>query len=425
MNYKALAAGALAGFLFAVVPSCGTPAATCGPANCATGCCDSSNKCVNPTTNAACGAVGQTCVACGNNESCVDGKCKVGTTGNDGGGTTTDGGGCLPDDCRCNGLCTTGCCDMTNGNCLLGRAQAACGINGAACKSCTPNACLAVGSTGGQCAVPDAGTTDSGIPPGPNDAGRFVTGNACTGPADCSINGSDTTCRTMTAQLNGTYPGGYCTKSCSQQSLCADDAVCVTFGGATSAEPNSLCAATCPTPGMVPGGCRTGYACYPLRIEDGGFAPRGVCWLYPPPSPDAGPYIPGTVGKACTMDSQCGPPPVNAYCELGTLPDGGPTPWVGGECSAVGCTSNAACGDGVCIPFRVNNQDVGFCQRFCRNPGQGQGDELDGGCRNAFVCAPVLFSDGGLATAFCTPNCNNPGGGCGPGSTCQATGYCQ
>ena len=49
---------------------------TCNATNCASGCCDSSGKCVTPVTNNACGSNGSTCKACQSGEACVKGVCK-------------------------------------------------------------------------------------------------------------------------------------------------------------------------------------------------------------------------------------------------------------------------------------------------------------------------------------------------------------
>jgi hypothetical protein len=65
---------------------------SCSSATC-TGCCGSDGACHPVVGPAACGASGSICVACGNGQSCVQGRCSDGTGAGGGGGSSGLGGG--------------------------------------------------------------------------------------------------------------------------------------------------------------------------------------------------------------------------------------------------------------------------------------------------------------------------------------------
>ncbi len=395
MNYKALALGAAIGFAMALIPSCG--GAKCSAANCNDGCCDAQGKCVKPAnTNQACGTSGQACKVCATNETCNAGQCTPGTGGGAGGGGGGGGGAGGGSGGGGGSACATGCV-ATGGTCVPGTTPTNCGANGQACQTCPSGQnCVAVAG-GGQCQTPGV---DAGI------------GAPCNTDGDCN---AGTQCRKTTATDAGTYQGGYCTKVCSQASPCPAGSTCIRFS-ATLDEPQTLCVANCSQPDTIPGGCRSGYACYPVSQT------QGVCWIYPPPPQlDAG--IADKVGNPCTMDSQCQNPPLDGFCFLPTFPDGGPTGFNQGYCSA-DCEDNAKCGDGgVCVGL---GQNFAACFSSCPAPNGGQST-----CRAGYVCDALFQTDGGmLPFGICWPNCNNPGFaagvGCGQGQTCNTTtGYCQ
>ncbi len=386
LNSKALFLGAVAGFLIAFVPACSSPPATCGASNCATGCCDSAGKCVNPTTTAACGSVGQACVACTGTDVCTGGRCVAGGT---------DAGTCTPGDCRCDGMCVTGCCDTVQGTCLTGRSPTACGINGQSCQSCGSSiACNPVGTNGGACAFVDAGVPGS-------------VGSACNIDADCAAAGAAAFCKKLTTSGTGTYAGGYCTLRCTSSGpACPANSQCINISPGYG-ELDQICWKSC----AGPTDCRTGYACYNLGTQR-------VCWIAPVP---LGPPS-SKVSQPCTEDLQCQPPEAG-FCFVPQLPNnGGPTGYLDGECSAE-CVTNSQCGDaGLCVGFSSN---FSACQTTCVGPGTGRST-----CRLGYVCQGYLVNGPGDAgpqpstDGICRPSCSNPGPGCVATAICDSNGYC-
>lgn len=386
MNLKALALGALVGFLAAVVPACGPQEKKCDAATC-TGCCDANDACVTPAnTNAACGASGLACTACAANQVCSGGVC-VNTGGSDAGTV-------------CNATtCPTGCCAGTNPPvCLLGNSKSNCGTGGAACVSCnTDQTC-----TNQVCTTPDAG-------------GGGVVGIACSQTSDCTALGTGAECRQSTATGAGTYTGGYCTRVCTSDADCGGG-TCINAGNYD--EPNPICTKKCSSSSD----CRSpGYECYDIG------EPEGICWLDPLPEVDAGPPA-DKVGLGCTIDTDCQNPPDDGFCIPETTEDGGTTSYLGGYCSAP-CNSNDHCstdGGAICITFDVGGGNTfSMCQQVCGDPGTGVST-----CRANYVCQgyQIYQSDGGIGPSpdgICTPNCNNQAGSCGTTGTCLSTGYCQ
>lgn len=194
LPFKAFSIGAALGLVLAVAPSCGSSTGTCGPDNCASGCC-SNNICLSGNISAQCGKGGAQCTTCAVGQSCATGSCgSTFTGGGQGGGGSTGGGSgggggsmaCNPSNCQ------TGCC--FRGLCFTGRAVDACGTMGVECKPCpADNVC----TTGACEARPDAGTmvADSGITEndsGITDSGTTVTDSGTT-VADSGVRDSGTT----------------------------------------------------------------------------------------------------------------------------------------------------------------------------------------------------------------------------------------
>ncbi len=235
------------------------------------------------------------------------------------------------------------------------------------------------------------------------------------------------TCRKVTNASYGTYQGGYCTRTCTVEGDCPTDSECVSFG-ASRDEPSALCTKKCrPPQSLSSTDCRTpGYACYGLTDNNGQQLPDGVCWIYPPPTGDAGPPS-DKVGAPCTTDTNCQNPPDDGFCFPPTLQDGGPSRYAGGYCSAE-CNDNGHCGDGgTCITFNANTADeFSACQADCNAPNVGQAN-----CRTGYACLgyQMLQEDGGVTTApsgICRPRCDAPGASCTAPATCNATtGLCQ
>ncbi|MBX7113286.1 MAG: hypothetical protein K1X64_03045 [Myxococcaceae bacterium] len=419
MNRKALALGAVLGFLVAVVPSCGGNS-KCSAANCSTGCCDAKGVCIKDNKNkenATCGNNGNACVDCTASSktcdaatlACTGGTGTGGGMGGTGGGTGGTGGGTT-------GTCTAancaGCCSGNTCIPYLRQDSTSCGSAGAACAACT---------TGMTCSHSAQGCTTPMVV----DAGPEVekTGIACQTDAEC--NGGNPAnylkCRKITALGDAGYEGGYCTKDCGKDTTaetCADDSTCIN-AGASLGEPTPFCAKNC----SGPNDCRTpGYKCYAIDMD------VSVCWLDPLPDVkiDGGP-VPTTIGNACTNPADCQMPPsvgVNCIGENLPLSDGGTVAsgFVGGYCTRDDCDqSGHECstdGGAICISF--NGGDFNQCMRHC-TPDGGQSS-----CRTNYVCEALGLADGGVAPdGICYPNCNNVQGWCGQGGTCLPSGFCQ
>jgi hypothetical protein len=140
----------------------------------------------------------------------------------------------------------------------------ACGTGGLACTRCS----MGQQCSAGQCV---GGGFDGGIPPldggFPFDGGVAVdagvtvpAGSACTTTTNCQPPFTAFCLQeNIAGQVTG-YPGGYCTATCGNGTVCQAGAVCVTesFFGASQ----STCRAACSQPGTQ-STCRTGYVCHP------------------------------------------------------------------------------------------------------------------------------------------------------------------
>ncbi|MCC6336892.1 MAG: hypothetical protein IT380_23235 [Myxococcales bacterium] len=276
---RALALGALVGFLVAAFPACGSrpPITRCNASNC-DGCCDETGSCFKGISREACGAAGASCAVCATGQTCdkldplkeFGGKCGTpGTGGGSGGGTgggsgggsgggtgggsgggsggggggTGGGGGAM----GCNATnCSNGCC-TASGTCVTQLTPSRCGTGGAQCApctmgntcvsgTCTPCAgcvdvstgnCLAgntnmsCGSQGVFCQMCDTGT------------GQNCTGGACMGGGTCSATNCATGCcdgntcvqpsMFSNARCGVGVPGGAC-QTCQGVSVCDLDA---------------------------------------------------------------------------------------------------------------------------------------------------------------------------------------------------------
>lgn len=121
--------------LGAPLTGCGSKPTACGPATCASGCCDALGECKLGTESAACGHGGAACGICAVGSSCTAGVCDDGTglgggAGSTGGGAGSTGGGAATTG---GGAATTGGGSGTDGGVTGGGAgggAATCGING-------------------------------------------------------------------------------------------------------------------------------------------------------------------------------------------------------------------------------------------------------------------------------------------------------
>jgi hypothetical protein len=245
----------------------GTPA--CGPQNCA-GCCNAAGQCVAGNDTTACGRLGQLCDSCGANEICVQSganarTCQPQTT-------------CSPDNCA-------GCC--VGNTCVGGTTPSACGVKGAACKTCgTTDTC----DSNGNC-IP-AGDCNAG-----NCAGCCV-GDICavgSQPTACGAGGvqcqncsnqnPQRVCQSGSCQLPACGPAT-CPNGCCSGNTCVvgtqDNACGATGGGACTdcSASNQICQGRqCVTkcgPGNCAGCCRTNNTCDVAGISNSSCGENGA-----------------------------------------------------------------------------------------------------------------------------------------------------
>ncbi|MFT3839394.1 MAG: hypothetical protein QM723_20595 [Myxococcaceae bacterium] len=444
MNYKALTLGAVLGLAAALVPSCGGK--TCGPSNCQ-GCCDASNNCVMTQTAAACGTAGLVCVDCTKKPAtptcntgtgqCTSGSAGGGNAGGGsagggsagggaGGGGAATGGGAGGGSATCTGCCTgngPGAGGCAQGTCVGGTQSNNCGSNGVACVNCTTMTPAQVcgGPTGAKACMSGAGGG------GATDGGQI--GSECTTNADCNhesgttpagvTSGTGSFCKKTQLLGGATYPGGYCTKRCLDDTTCGSQGFCSWYYGlGTTGEADNYCIAKCDANGM----CRPGYNC--LDFSGGSGTPLLGCLLAGSDGGQFDPYdagpsgAPGVQGNGCTGDNDCRPPDTGGC--IPEVDDGGSmTGFPGGECSA-DCTmhpTNAFCGTGaICAPTALDLQDgLGYfvdwqCQGKCWELADGGQGLYDGGtpqfsCRSGYHCREVFTDHSG----GCESNCDNPG----------------
>lgn len=394
MNVRALALGAMVGFVVAIAPACSPP--KCGPSNC-DGCCDASGTCVKKPDNGlntTCGSAGNACTDCSASGSTCN--TTTNTCGNTGGGTGGGSGGGTGGGNTCAG------CRLNTGTCVPPSSQSPnnCGVNGDRCQACAAGQTC----TNGTCMTP---------PP------VVSVGSRCTMDSECQATlGAGSQCRQMT-NAGAAYQGGYCTLPCGTMAgQCPAGSTCV--GGVEELGEGNFCWKNCSNPNTIGGACGTGYACYSLGSGS------GACWIYPTPPRDAG--VPADkVGQPCTADGECQNPPTNGGVCLARDYN---YDWetLGGYCSRNNCQDNADCaadGGAICLGF---SDEEAACVQRCP-------DSSDGGqstCRNGFICEPyfITSADGGVRPStdgYCVPPEAPPastiGGACAADADCrQPTG---
>jgi hypothetical protein len=445
MNYKALALGAVLGFVVAVVPSCGTPKAGCNIVSCPTGCCDANAKCVaSPanSNNTTCGTAAATCDDCTKKTgttcksfACVSsssvgggsgGAAGGGAGGGSGGGAAGGGSGggaagggsgggggttaCAAGQGPCNGCCSGTLCIV-----LANTTTTNCGVNGASCNSCASGQLC----TAGVCANGAGGGAGGGSGP------SGVIGSACSNDSDCSqvavtsqeaAAGFKAFCK-KTLSSGIPYQGGLCTRRCINNSMCGTG-LCDYVDGPYG-EVDNICIASC----SQTVACRTGYKCYQYgatAFACGPTMPDGTDIA----RADAGPgNIGNLAGGPCTMDSQC-PPAVEGFCVQPAAPDGG-MPFTGGMCSAdcavaasdTWCGTNGSCNGFIGASDPATGPTVAWeCRQACTGD---DGGILTPACRTGYACSAAV-------NGTCNPRCDNPGNGCAAPATCNlTTGVCQ
>lgn len=233
---RALALGAVAGFLFAMLPACGSKPTSTFCQGCE-GCCDDTGTCFPGISVEACGANAETCTACTAGQVCerllvtssIGGKCATpvagagggsGTGGAGQGGGSSAGGGAATGGGAGTGGGSTGTCDATNcangcctaaGVCITDTSPTKCGAGGALCSPCSMGqTCIAGACTDcAGCVDPQTGScvttfTDDRCPL--NGAASFCTkcddnaGQTCRVVPPATIAGCQggTTCNSTT-----------------------------------------------------------------------------------------------------------------------------------------------------------------------------------------------------------------------------------
>jgi len=177
---------------------------------------------------------------------------------------------------------------------------------------------------------------------GPPEGGH---GSSCAIDADCDHGTCDRT-----------VPGGYCTAPC------ADDAACgrgVCYDG--------FCMQRC----VAQRECRSSaFDCFGLPGREYGVCGLDVAAVTPPSA---------NIGASCTATIECaGPAALTALCLPEVSAQGNRTAFVGGMCTAIGCTDDASCGAGGSC---VAQGDHRVCALSC-------GDGV--ACRDGYLCHPSL-----------------------------------
>lgn len=365
-------------------PSCAPAKPQCSASTCASGCCRPDGTCVGApdnTSDLSCGLGGLSCEDCtASGKSCDEGVCKGGTGGGSGG---------------CGSWSCNGCCTGTSAQsvCIDPPTRNNCGSGGGLCQTCP----LGQACERARCvSLGDAG----------------VLGRGCGTDEDCASLGGDYVCKKRTASQRSEYFDGYCTRECLASSECGQNGVCVEQDPGYG-EVGIFCLLRCDTAAD----CRSpGYDCYPV-----GTGVKG-CWLAPLPAFDAGPPA-DKVGAACATDVQCQSPPIDGLCIRSSQSDGGPSPYLGGYCTAP-CDDSSHCstdGGAACFLLGSGSNQLALCLRLCEAPGQGPSS-----CRFGYLCRGVQQLDGGQAPkGVCWPSCLNAGASCPTGTLCQPSGYCQ
>ncbi len=358
------------GALQACDPNAMKCTSACGANQLCNGGCCQAGTCAAGTANSACGGDGNACAACqGATPTCVNAACSAQCGG--------------PND----GTCGQGNC-CSNGACVPGNAQSACGYTGA-CRDCTNQ------STGTRCIAPQNSTdwtcgclakTDC-LAANP---GSGITGYACdtvnqsctslcgiAGLTTCNggcCSGPNGQCRAGNADTSCGINGGYCTNcasSCNPGPKCnamTGGCGCTSAGGQcntfTPCFQNganrfgcNLAASSCCVPGIYsfkdngnPAGCCTGQSM------------NGSCTCLLQGAPTGNPAEPWAccsltvdgngncqcLGTGTKVDFGIGPEP-RACCSNRASGSNCVCSPVGGTCQAnAGCCAPATCQNGVC-----------------------------------------------------------------------------
>lgn len=189
--------------------------------------------------------------------------------------------------------------------------------------------------------------------PATDELTNGIVGSPCTQASDCGQG----RCETDDGMV--TYPGGYCTGACLQDTDCGSNGSCTVPAAGGGA---GTCYRNCGSDAD----CRDGYRC---RANSG----LKQCL------PGAAPLPDHTAGTACTTDAECGGAVVSCASSLGgmTAP--------GGYCSQ-SCLDDSDCGaGGSCAGGFVGSLAslvgaIGSCYRICSDASA---------CRKGYTCGHV------------------------------------
>lgn len=168
-------------------------------------------------------------------------------------------------------------------------------------------------------------------------------GKACTADADCGGG---------RCALSGSFPGGYCTGGCYEDSDCGSGGICRgnIYGGGGDCFEGCSVDSDCARDAQ-------GYGC----LDADGVK---LCAAKADPLPD------GVVGSACEDDTTCG----GGVCAERVGAEQVATP--GGYCSSIDCVEDAQCGaGGVCSPTMGRTR----CYKGCAETTE---------CREGYECIP-------------------------------------
>ncbi|MBI5494984.1 MAG: hypothetical protein HY904_08135 [Deltaproteobacteria bacterium] len=297
------------------------------------------NTCVDTQTSTLhCGRCDNPCGAGG---TCSQGACQCS------GNTTPCAGGCvntLTDAAHCGGCgrpCTGG-GTCTNGQCTGGTTT----LCAETCRFAGDNECddggagsvtalCDLGSDCHDCGARTVGSSSGGSSSSSSSGAPAAMGQPCTANGQCA----DGTCLT---ELRDGWPGGYCTKSCQDQTTCGSTGFCSGDLG--------VCLRRC----TGSGDCRSDYPCM-----DPAWSGTTTCT----------PYANGTgdVGAPCTTFRDCKGGSLG-YCVTETRG------WPGGYCTSECQGGNLVCNTGHCVQTSI---DPGFCATDCTSAAQ---------CRTGYSC---------------------------------------
>jgi hypothetical protein len=324
--------------------------------------------------------------ACSANNDCSNGLCAMsfGANGLSGVmGTPAPGGYCtstcaMDSDCGSSGVCIGafagipglpigGAGAATRGQCYLGCSTSDQCREGYRCVNALGIPVAAAGSGGSGAATGGIGAPTLGAIGGASSCQPAPVTDKLTGSivgAMCSADGDCGGGRCATSNgIGTTYPGGYCTGRCLQDSDCGDVGSCTPgYGGA---------AGTCYRKCSSDADCgRDGYRCR----TTGNSLMQCV--------PGAKPLADGVVGNACTADADCGGAAMS--CDLGMR-----TP--GGYCTER-CADASDCGSGgTCIGAIGGATASGTCYKTCTAMSD---------CRAGYACGAIGRAGAGNSAAM-------------------------